>query len=187
MFACEQERVAPDFLCVAKGLTGGYLPLAATLTTEDVYRGFLGEFHEFRSFFHGHTYTGNPLACAAALATLEVFEQERTLERLVPKMALLAQELERHVAPLAAVAEVRRRGFMCGIELTPQPLEARMGHQVTLAARRLGAIIRPLGDVVVLMPPLAIEDAELRRLVRITASAIVEATGATPVPLAVAA
>ena len=187
MFACEQERVAPDFLCVAKGLTGGYLPLAATLTTEDVYRGFLGEFHEFRSFFHGHTYTGNPLACAAALATLEVFEQERTLERLVPKMALLAQELERHVAPPDLGHRGQRRGFMCGIELTPQPLEARMGHQVTLAARRLGAIIRPLGDVVVLMPPLAIEDAELRRLVRITASAIVEATGATPVPLAVAA
>ena len=90
MFACEQEAVAPDFLCLAKGLTGGYMPLAATLTTDRVHDGFLGEYEEFRTFFHGHTYTGNPLACAAALATLDVFEEERTLERLAPKTALLA-------------------------------------------------------------------------------------------------
>ena len=117
MFACEQEGVAPDFLCLAKGLTGGYLPLAATLTTERVYEGFLGEHDEFRTFFHGHTYTGNPLACAAALATLDVFEEERTLERLAQDRALLGQLLADLVAPLAHVAEVRRRGFMCGIEL----------------------------------------------------------------------
>ena len=91
MFACEHEGVAPDFLCLAKGLTGGYLPLAATLTTERVYEGFLGAFEELRTFFHGHTYTGNPLACAAALATLDVFEEERTLERLGPKIELLAR------------------------------------------------------------------------------------------------
>src|SRR5207248_9323617 len=91
MFACEQEGVSPDLLCLAKGLTGGYLPLAATLTTERVYEGFLGEHHQFRTFFHGHTYTGNPLACAAALATLRVFEQARTVERLQPKIGLFAE------------------------------------------------------------------------------------------------
>src|SRR5918992_949579 len=153
----------------------GYLPLAATLTTERIYEGFLGEFEEFRAFFHGHTYTGNPLACAAALATLDVFEDERTLERLASKIELLGRLLEQLVAPLPSVAEVRRRGFMTGIELAPFPAEARMGHQVTLAARRRGAIVRPLGDVVVLMPPLSISEAELHRLVAITAAAIDEA------------
>jgi adenosylmethionine---8-amino-7-oxononanoate aminotransferase len=175
MFACEHEGVAPDFLCLAKGITGGYLPLAATLATERVYEGFLGEFEEFRTFFHGHTYTGNPLACAAALATLDVFEEERTLELLGPKIELLEELLE-PVAAHGAVREVRRRGFMTGIELVDFPLEARMGHRVTLEARRLGAIIRPLGDVVVLMPPLSILLEELRRLVSITFDAIEAAT-----------
>jgi adenosylmethionine---8-amino-7-oxononanoate aminotransferase len=177
MFACEHEDVSPDLLCLAKGLTGGYLPLAATLTSERIYEGFLGEFEDFRTFFHGHTYTGNPLACAAALATLDVFREERTLERLAPKIELLAGLL----APLAAhpaVREVRRCGFMVGIELDRFPLELRMGHRVTLEARRRGAIIRPLGDVVVLMPPLAISEADLRRLVEITADAIEAATAA---------
>jgi adenosylmethionine---8-amino-7-oxononanoate aminotransferase len=178
MFACEQEHVAPDLMCVAKGITGGYLPLAATLTTEAVYAAFLGAHHEHRTFFHGHTYTGNPLACAAALATLDVFESERTLERLAPKIRLLRELLGALVAPLPAVAEVRRRGFMTGIELSGFPATARMGHQVTLAARRRGAIVRPLGDVVVLMPPLSIAAAELERLVQITAAAIAEATAA---------
>ncbi len=182
MFACEQEGVVPDFLCLAKGLTGGYLPLAATLTTERVYEGFLGEFEELRTFFHGHTYTGNPLACAAALATLDVFESERTLEQLQPKIALLAQLLEEHVAPLPAVAEIRRCGFMAGIELSDFPLQARMGHQVTLAARRRGAIVRPLGDTVVLMAPLAIAEDALTQLVTITAEAIAEATSAREQP-----
>jgi adenosylmethionine-8-amino-7-oxononanoate aminotransferase len=184
MFACEQEGVSPDFMCVAKGLTGGYLPLAATLTTERVYEGFLGAFEQFRTFFHGHTYTGNPLACAAALATLAVFDQEHTLERLQPKIELLGELLAEHVAPLPAVAEVRRRGFMVGIQLGEFPLEARMGHRVTLEARARGAIVRPLGDTVVLMPPLSIADGELRRLVEITAAAV---TAATEAPLAAAA
>ncbi|HEX7298744.1 MAG TPA: adenosylmethionine--8-amino-7-oxononanoate transaminase [Solirubrobacteraceae bacterium] len=178
MFACEHEDVAPDFMCVAKGLTGGYLPLAATLTTERVYEGFLGRHEQFRTFFHGHTYTGNPLACAAALATLRVFEQERTLERLAPKMALLSELLADQVEPLPAVHDVRQRGFMVGIELAGFPLEARVGHRVTLEARARGAIIRPLGDTVVLMPPLSIQPAELRRLVEITAAAIAAAAGA---------
>jgi adenosylmethionine---8-amino-7-oxononanoate aminotransferase len=184
MFACEHEGVSPDFMCLAKGLTGGYLPLAATLTTERVYEGFLGAFEQFRTFFHGHTYTGNPLACAAALATLAVFEQERTLERLQPKIELLGELLAEHVAPLGAVAEVRRRGFMVGIQLAEFPLAARMGHRVTLEARARGAIVRPLGDTVVLMPPLSIDPAELRRLVEITGAAIAAAAEA---PLAVAA
>jgi adenosylmethionine---8-amino-7-oxononanoate aminotransferase len=178
MFACEQEGVVPDIMSVAKGLTGGYLPLAATLATERIYQGFLGEFQEFKTFFHGHTYTGNPLACAAAIATLEVFEQEGTLAALQPKLELLAELLDEHVAPLSTVAEIRRLGTMVGIELTAFPLESRMGHQVTLAARERGAIVRPLGDVIVLMPPLSITEAELRRLVAITAEAIAVATGA---------
>ena len=175
MFACDQEGVSPDLMCVAKGLTGGYLPLAATLAAERIYEAFLGEHAELKTFFHGHTYTGNPLACAAALANLDVFESERTLERLQAKIALLGELLEELVEPLPVVAEVRRRGFMTGIELTEFPLAERMGHQVTLAARRRGAIVRPLGDVVVLMPPLAIEEAQLRRLVEITADAIAAA------------
>jgi adenosylmethionine-8-amino-7-oxononanoate aminotransferase len=186
MFACEHEGVAPDFLCLAKGLTGGYLPLAATLTTERVHDGFLGAFEEFKTFFHGHTYTGNPLACAAALATLEIFERERTLDRVQETIAAFASALERHVAPLEQVVEIRRCGLMCGIELSEHAVGQRIGHQVTLAARRRGAIVRPLGDVVVLMPPLAIDDAQLHRLVEITAAAIVEATASSP-PLAAAA
>ncbi len=182
MLACEHEQVAPDLLCLGKGLTGGYLPLAATLATEEIYAGFLGEFEEFRTFFHGHTYTGNPLACAAALATLAVFDEERTLQRLGPKIELLERLLE-PVAAHPAVREVRQRGFMVGIELAEQPVELRMGHRVTLEARRRGAIIRPLGDVVVLMPPLSIAEAELERLVRITAEAI-DATAAAELPRA---
>ncbi|HET8536889.1 MAG TPA: adenosylmethionine--8-amino-7-oxononanoate transaminase [Solirubrobacteraceae bacterium] len=176
MFACQQEGVTPDLMCVAKGLTGGYLPLAATLAAEEVYRSFLGEFAEFKTFFHGHTYTGNPLACAAALATLEVLESDRVIERLADKIDLLGALLAEHVAPLPAVGEIRHRGFMTGIELSGFGYEERIGHQVTLAARERGAIIRPLGDVVVLMPPLSISDDELRRLVAITGEAIAAAT-----------
>jgi adenosylmethionine-8-amino-7-oxononanoate aminotransferase len=178
MFACEHEGVAPDMLCLAKGITGGYLPLAATLASERIYEGFLGEHEEFRTFFHGHTYTGNPLACAAGIATLDVFREERTLERLQPKIELLAELLD-GVAEHPSVAEVRRRGLMAGIELVEHPLPVRIGHRVTLEARRRGAIIRPLGDVVVLMPPLSISTADLRRLLDITHEAIEAATGAS--------
>jgi adenosylmethionine-8-amino-7-oxononanoate aminotransferase len=186
MFACEQEDVAPDLMCVAKGLTGGYMPLAATLASERIYEGFLGAFEEFKTFFHGHTYTGNPLACAASIATLEVFEQEQTLERLQPKIELLGECLERYVAPLPAVREIRRRGTMVGIELGLFPIAERIGHQATLAARRRGAIVRGLGDVLVLMPPLAITEAELERLVRIVGAAIAEVSGAERVVAAAA-
>jgi len=179
MFACEHEQVTPDFLCLAKGITGGYLPLAATLTTERVYEGFLGEHEELRTFFHGHTYTGNPLACAAALASLEVFEHERTLERLGPKIELLRRLLAR-VARLEPVAEVRQRGLMCGIELGGYPPAARMGHRVTLEARARGAIVRPLGDVLILMPPLSISEADLTALVEIVGESVAAATAAEP-------
>jgi adenosylmethionine-8-amino-7-oxononanoate aminotransferase len=174
MFACEQERVAPDFLCLGKGLTGGYLPLAATLTTERVHQGFLGAPEEGRTFFHGHTFTGNPLACAAALANLEAFESEHTLLRLQPKIRLLGELLD-GIAEMPEVAEVRGRGFMVGIDLGSHPASLRLGHRVVLEARARGAIIRPLGDVIVLMPPLAISAADLRRLVEIVAASIAAA------------
>jgi adenosylmethionine-8-amino-7-oxononanoate aminotransferase len=171
MFACEQEGVAPDFLCIAKGLTGGYIPLAATLATERIYEGFLGASEEQRTFFHGHTYTGNPLACAAALANLDAFEQERTLLRLQPKIRLLGELLAK-VEEMPEVAEVRARGFMVGIDLGEHDPSLRLGHRVTLEARKRGAIIRPLGDVIVLMPPLSISEDDLRRLVEIVAESI---------------
>jgi adenosylmethionine-8-amino-7-oxononanoate aminotransferase len=179
MFACEKEGVAPDLLCVAKGLTGGYLPLAATLATEAIYRRFLGTRSEQRHFFHGHTYTGNPLACAAALGSLEVFERDRTLERLPSKIEALEQLLRRHLAGHPSVMDVRQRGLMVGIELgrapaEPYPPELGMGARVCQAVRRHGVILRPLGDVVVLMPPLCIEPPELELLVTATRRALDE-------------
>jgi adenosylmethionine---8-amino-7-oxononanoate aminotransferase len=177
MFACEQERVSPDLLCLGKGLTGGYLPLAATLATERVYEGFLGAPEELRTFFHGHTFTGNPLACAAAIANLELFEREATLLRLQPKIRLVGELLE-GVATMPEVAAVRGRGLMAGIDLGEHDPALGIGHRVTVEARRRGAIVRPLGDVIVLMPPLAISKADLRRLVEIVAASIRVVLGA---------
>ncbi len=179
MFACEHEDVSPDFLCLAKGITGGYLPLAATLTTEAVYEGFLGAAEEFRTFFHGHTYTGNPLACAAALANLDVFESERTIEKLQPKIGLLGELLE-EVGTMPEVSEIRSRGFMVGIDLGDHDPALRIGHRVTTEARERGAIVRPLGNTVVLMPPLSISAEELRELVAITAESITAAVASAP-------
>lgn len=184
MFACEQAGVAPDLLCVAKGVTGGYLPLAATLAAERIHDAFLGPPAAGRTFYHGHTYTGNPLACAAALASLDLFESERTLDRLGPKIRRLERNLTRDVAPLPHVADVRQRGAMVGIELAadaagrrPYAAADRMGARVTAAARRRGVIVRPLGDVVVLMPPLSITDEQIDRLVSAVGGAVAEATG----------
>jgi adenosylmethionine---8-amino-7-oxononanoate aminotransferase len=171
MFACEQERVAPDLLCLAKGLTGGYMPLAATLATEEIYEAFLGPHEEFRTFFHGHTYTGNPLACAAALGSLDVFEMERTLVRIQPKIRLLTEML-RDVEAMPEVAEVRQCGLMVGIDLGENEPSLRMGHRVVREARERGVIVRPLGDVIVLMPPLAISKQDVRRLVTVVAESI---------------
>jgi adenosylmethionine-8-amino-7-oxononanoate aminotransferase len=182
MFACEQERIAPDFLCLGKGLTGGYMPLAATLTTERVYEGFLGAHEDYRTFFHGHTFTGNPLACAAGIASLEAFEREATLLRLQPKIRLLG-DLLGDIAAMDEVAEVRGRGFMVGIDLGEHDPGLRMGHRVAVEARARGAIVRPLGDTLVLMPPLSISKADLTRLVVIVVEAIrAAAESAYPTP-----
>ena len=185
MFACEQEGVSPDLLCLAKGITGGYLPLAATLTTEEIYEGFLGAPEEERTFFHGHTYTGNPLACAAALANLDVFAAERTLERMQPKIAQLGERLA-EIERMPQVAEVRWRGFMVGIDLGAHERSLRIGHRVTLAARERGAIVRPLGDTIVLVPPLSISSEDLARLLDIVTAAIEAACPATDSAIPVA-
>ncbi|HWP28201.1 MAG TPA: adenosylmethionine--8-amino-7-oxononanoate transaminase [Chloroflexota bacterium] len=182
LFACEHEGATPDLLVLGKGITGGYLPLSAVLTTQAIYDAFLGEYAELKHFFHGHTYTGNPLCCAVALANLDLFEREGTLAKLAPKIERLAQGLERF-RHLPHVGEVRQRGFMVGIELvaeretrTPYPVAARVGWRVIAAARRRGAVLRPLGDVIVLMPPLSISEAELDELLAITYASIVEVT-----------
>jgi adenosylmethionine-8-amino-7-oxononanoate aminotransferase len=171
MFACEQEDVTPDLMAVAKGLTGGYLPLAATLTTEGFFDAFLGEYSEFKTFFHGHSYTGNQLGCAAALASLQVFEDERTLERLKPKIARLKAGLDR-CRELPHVADVRQIGFIGAVEVGPYPLTDRMGMKVCAEMRQRGVLTRPIGNTVVLMPPYCITDSQLSRLFAVLAEAI---------------
>lgn len=173
MFACEHEDVAPDIMAIGKGLTAGYLPLAATLTTEKVFEGFLGDYAERRTFFHGHTYTANPLACAAGIANLDLFEQGHILQRLQPKIEVFSAGLKRF-NELKHVGEIRHKGFICGIEIVQSkrpyrayPFELRMGNRIILEARKRGAILRPLGDVLVLMPPLTIGEPELSRLIDI--------------------
>ncbi len=182
MFACEQEDVEPDLLCLAKGLTGGYLPLAATLATEEIYGAFLGEPHEGRTFFHGHTYTGNALGCAAALASLDLLETRDVLGNVDRIAGVLADRLA-DLADHPHVGEIRRKGLMVGIELVADrvgnhafPDDRRTGHLVTLAARRRGVVLRPLGDVVVLMPAPAMPPASIEILCQVTCEAIDEAT-----------
>ena len=177
-FACEHEGVTPDILVAGKGLTGGYLPLAVTMTTQRVFDAFLGDDDEFKTLFHGHTYTGNPLACAAAIANLDLMESGATLAHvaeLEPILETTLAGLQQH----PHVGDIRRRGLMCGIELVEDkpskrsfPPSAMVGKRVALRAREGGVIIRPLGDVIVLMPPLAISAADLRRLASVTAAAI---------------
>jgi adenosylmethionine-8-amino-7-oxononanoate aminotransferase len=177
MFASEQEQVTPDLLCLAKGISGGYLPLAATLATDEIYDAFLGKYAEKKTFFHGHSYTGNPLACAAGLASLEIFRRERVLEQLGAKIERLKQRLAE--LPRKNVLEVRQRGMMIGIELVRENGEAyayeeAIGARVCAAVRKRGVILRPLGPVVVLMPPLSISDDEIDHLVAATADSIGE-------------
>jgi adenosylmethionine-8-amino-7-oxononanoate aminotransferase len=179
MFAAEHADVTPDILCLAKGITGGYLPLAATLTTEDIFAAFLGEYRDFKTFFHGHTYTGNPLGCAAALASLELFQRENIIEQMQPRIGYLEKRLRNDFQPLPHVSEVRQWGYMIGIELVENkaarksyPPGRRIGHKVILEARRRDVMIRPLGDVIVLMPPLSITDEELNMLVDVVFDAI---------------
>ena len=187
LFACEHEDVVPDLMCVAKGITGGYLPLAATLTTDEVYHAFLGEPWENKTFFHGHTYTGNPLGCAVALANIDLIEKNDLIESLQPKIDLIAQSLTRFYQ-LQHVGDIRQKGLMVGIELvrdrkTRQPYspQERTGHRVILEARRQGLVIRPLGDVIVLMPILSMSLDELEQVLTITYDAIERVTegGAT--------
>lgn len=165
MFACEQESVVPDFLCLAKGLTGGYMPLAATLTTERVFEAFLGRVEEERTFYYGHSYSGNALGCAAALASLEVFRSERVLESLQAKIAHLRALLADFKAE-RNVYEIRQCGFIAGIEIrknngSPYPPRERLGAQICLAARRHGLITRPVWDTLVFMPPLCVTEQQM--------------------------
>jgi adenosylmethionine---8-amino-7-oxononanoate aminotransferase len=178
LFACEQENVTPDFLCVAKGLTAGYLPLAATLTRDEVFEAFLGEPEEVRTFFHGHTYTGNQLACAVALKNIELLEQDALIAFLPEKIAFLEQRLAAF-RDLPYVGDVRQRGMMAGIELVTDkeskatfPAHEQVEHRVILHARKHGAIIRPLGPVIVLMPILSMSIDELSDLLDITYGAV---------------
>ncbi len=173
MFACDHEHVTPDLLCVAKGCTGGYLPLAATLTTENIYEAFLGEPNEHKTFFHGHSYTGNALGCAAALANLEIFKKEKTLA-YVKKRSRKLRNLLKPLTELPIVGDIRQCGMMVGIELVknkethePFPLSERIGHQVARECRRRGLLIRPIGNIVILVPPLATTEQELRQMTTI--------------------
>jgi len=170
MFACQHEEVAPDFLCLAKGLTGGYMPVAATLTTTEVWNAFLGTYAESKSFFHGHTYGGNPLGCAVALATLEVFEDESTLMALTPKIERLGEHLAR-IAQHPHVGDIRQCGLIGAVELVqdratkaPFPWSEKRGMRVCEHALQQGVWLRPLGNVLVIMPPLAVSLAELDRI-----------------------
>jgi len=185
MFASEWENVSPDLLCLGKGITGGYMPLAATMATEEIFSTFLGDFKELKTFFHGHTYTGNPLACAAALASLKVFVEEKTLDDSVfgPKAKKYAEGMAR-LGQLEHVGSTRYRGLMGGIEVVKDtttkesyPFEERVGYQIILEARKQGVLLRPLGDVVVLMPPMAVSLDELDLLFAATEKAIKKVVG----------
>jgi adenosylmethionine-8-amino-7-oxononanoate aminotransferase len=182
MFACEHEGVSPDIMTMAKGITAGYLPLAATLTTEEVYNAFLGDRASQKTFFHGHSYTGNALACAAALANLEVFKEEQVIEGLQAKIAAAKSKLAAFWQ-LTAVGDIRQCGLMIGVELmanrqakTPFPADQLTGHQVCMLAREYGLIIRPLGDVIVFMPPLASTVSEIEVMLDIIYRCIQEIT-----------
>ena len=182
LFACEQESVSPDFLCLAKGISGGYLPIAATLTTDRIYSAFLGHPSEGRTFFHGHTYTGNALGCAAGLASLQLFEDNRVLENVQVTSKCVAERLA-VLRDHPHVGEVRQKGLMIGIELVrdrdgliPFDAKLRLGHQVTLAARKRGVILRPLGDVIVLMPAPAMPVELVDRLCDVAIECIDEVT-----------
>jgi adenosylmethionine---8-amino-7-oxononanoate aminotransferase len=181
--ACEQEGVVPDILCLGKGLTGGYLPLSATITSDRIYSAFLGTHFQGRALYHGHTYGGNPLAAAAALATLDLFDEEQTLLNLRSKIARLGEHLCR-LADRPHVWQVRQRGMIGALELTPDqataasyPASERIGWRVCRAALARGVWLRPLGDVLYVMPPLAISLDELDQVMETLAVSIDEATG----------
>ncbi|WP_435021941.1 adenosylmethionine--8-amino-7-oxononanoate transaminase [Tundrisphaera sp. TA3] len=183
MFACEREGVSPDFLCLAKGLTGGYMPLAATLTTDRIYDAFRGTARDGRTFYHGHTYAGNPLGAAIALACLQVFDDEQTLENLPAKVDRLREKLD-GLRDHPHVGDIRQHGLIAGIELVadratraPFPWDRQTGARICRRARDLGLLIRPLGDVLVIMPPLAITADELSWMVDTMETCIVAELG----------
>jgi adenosylmethionine-8-amino-7-oxononanoate aminotransferase len=183
MFACQHEAVVPDIMVLSKGIAAGYLPIAVTVTSEEVYGAFMGEYAELKTFFHGHTFTGNPLACAVALRSLELFESDRLLEQLQPKIARLAERLA-DFARLPHVGDVRQCGLAAGIELVEDratkrayPWEQKVGIHVCLEARKHGVFSRPLGNTVVVFPPLAIAPHELELLMDGLERAIRSVTG----------
>ncbi|MCU1352757.1 MAG: adenosylmethionine-8-amino-7-oxononanoate transaminase [Acidimicrobiales bacterium] len=176
LFASEQCGVRPDLLVIGKGLTGGYLPMAATVASDRVYRAFLGPDLSERTFYHGHSYSGNALAAAVALRHLELFDEWDVLANVAARAAQLATALAARVAPLAGVGEIRRRGLMTGIELAPPGEDLRWGRRVSAACVDRGVLIRPLGDVIVLMPLLTSTPAEIDRIVDVLAASITEVT-----------
>ncbi len=182
MFAYEHENVIPDIMCLSKGITGGYMPLAVTIATDDIYNAFLGEFKDLKTFFHGHSYTGNPLACAAAIACLDLFEKEQVLKKLKKKIEILETWLK-EVLNLKHVGDIRNIGLMAGIELVknkktkkPYVWSEKMGWRVTYHARDNGVFIRPLGNVIVIMPPLSISEQNLIQLLKVIKDSIVAVT-----------
>jgi adenosylmethionine-8-amino-7-oxononanoate aminotransferase len=186
MFASEHVDIAPDLLCLGKGITGGYLPLAATLSSEQIFSAFLGEPQEFRAFYYGHTYTGNPLAAAVAQANLKIFRDERVVDRLQPLIGRMKSGLADRFAAHPHVADIRQWGMMAGIELMEDPAARRaypyerlIGAQVAKAARKSGVLMRPLGDVMVFMPPLSITASEIDLMLDTTLEAINEVIGDT--------
>ncbi|MGX5630102.1 adenosylmethionine--8-amino-7-oxononanoate transaminase [Bacillus thuringiensis] len=182
MFACEHENVTPDILTAGKGLTGGYLPIAVTVTTDEIYNAFLGEYEEQKTFFHGHSYTGNPLGCAVAIANLELYEKTNLIEEVARKTDYVAAQLEKLFA-YKHVGDIRQCGLMVGIELVKnkETKEAfdwteRVGVQVCKRSRELGMILRPLGNTIVFMPPLASTFEEIDDMLRILYKAISDVT-----------
>ena len=189
MFACEHEKVSPDMMALSKGITGGYMPLAATLTTQKIYDAFLGDYDEFKTFFHGHSYTGNPLGCAAAIANLEIFEKEGVLKKLQSKILFMKKK----IAPWKRwchVGEIRQSGMMVGIELVMNkkdkmayPWNFRIGKKICDEAKKNGVLLRPLGNIIVLMPPLSITENEIEKLTQVVGVAIRQVTGVNSPPL----
>jgi adenosylmethionine-8-amino-7-oxononanoate aminotransferase len=179
-FACHSEGVQPDFLCLAKGLTGGYLPMAATLTTGEVFNAFLGDYEEFKTFFHGHSFTANPLGAAAALASLEILRSQRCVAARAVLETTLRDELEA-LWRLPAVGDIRRVGLVAGIELVkdwrtrkPFDLRERAGIRVCEAMARRGVLTRPVGNVIVLIPPYCMTPSQVRKMTGALGEAIEE-------------
>jgi adenosylmethionine-8-amino-7-oxononanoate aminotransferase len=182
MIACEHEDVVPDIMCLSKGITGGYMPLAVTIATEEIYNAFIGDFKDLKTFFHGHSYTGNPLACAASLACLDLFEKDGVLKHLRGKIEILEAWL-REILTLQYVGDVRNAGLMAGVELVrdkktkePYDMAEKMGWRVAYHARDNGVFIRPLGNVIVIMPPLGISEQNLNQLLKVIKNSIVAVT-----------